>query len=68
MANPATTCHDSAPQDAPIWSIVEDGTIWVLGSTDVSFVERSNNDLRGAIEISCLDYNTGSFAASWTAR
>lgn len=68
MANPATTCHDSAPQDAPIWSIVEDGTIWVLGSTDVSFVDRINNDLRGAIKISCLDNITGSFAASWTAR
>ena len=68
MANPATTCHDSAPQDAPIWSIVEDGTIWVLGSTDVSFVERINNNLRSAIEIIYLDNIAGGFVASWTAR
>jgi hypothetical protein len=47
---------------------VEDGAIWVLGSTDVSFVERINNNLRCAIEIIYLDNIAGGFVASWTGR
>ena len=48
--------------------ILEDGAIRVLGSTDVSFIERINNDLRCAIEIICLDNVAGDFIVFWTAR
>ena len=51
-----------------MWFILEDGAIWVLGSTEVSFVERINNDLRCAIEIICLDNVAGDFIVFWTAR
>ena len=51
-----------------MWFILEDGAIRVLGSTDVSFTERINNDLRCAIEIICLDNVAGDFIVFWTAR
>ena len=51
-----------------MWFILEEGAIRVLGSTDVSFVERINNDLRCAIEIICLDNVGGDFIVFWTAR
>ena len=61
-------CHGSALENAPMWFILEDGAIWVLGSTEVSFVERINNDLRCVIEIICLNNVAGGFVAFWTAR
>ena len=51
-----------------MWFILEDGAIWVLGSTEVSFVERINNDLRCVIEIICLNNVAVGFVAFWTAR
>jgi hypothetical protein len=51
MANLATTTHDGAPRNAPVWFLWEDGALWIPATEGGSSARRLRHDPRCAVEI-----------------